>query len=361
VPSPRSASSAFVRGLTLAVALPAVSLAQARTAPKVLLFYDMEGISGINRQSQTMYPTPEYQEARKLLTGDVNAAIRGLKAAGAGTIIVTDAHGSGNGAEPDILVGQMDERATFEFRDQPWDPYSEGPNASYQAIVCIGMHARANTPGFLAHTYTIEPAFRVNGVDLTETDIIGISAMRFGTPVIMVSGDDVLERQIKEHFPNAEYGLVKRAKGMADAQLLSEPEARANIERAAKAALAKLATFKPYVMRAPFRFEMSFQNEAQAERAADAPGLTRVNARTLAFTASDFIGGYERSKELISLAGGDRSALLMQVVRSRPDGQAILDEYRKRLIMRWIEPEAYAKAHPGPKVVEKKKRFHGDS
>jgi len=77
----------------------------------------------------------------------VNAAIRGLEAAGAGTLIVTDAHGSGSGAGPDILLGEMDARATFAFRDHPRDPYSEGPNASYQAIVCTGMHARASTPG----------------------------------------------------------------------------------------------------------------------------------------------------------------------------------------------------------------------
>ena len=69
---------------------------------------------------------------------------------GAGNITVTDAHGSGNSLEPDILLDEMDKHASFEFRDVDFDPYSDVPDPKYQAIVCIGMHARANTSGFLA-------------------------------------------------------------------------------------------------------------------------------------------------------------------------------------------------------------------
>ena len=88
------------------------------------------------------------------------------------------------------------------------------------AIVCIGMHARANTNGFLAHTYTYEPAFRVNGLDITETQIIALSAARWGVPVIMVSGDDVLETQLRPEFPDLEYAVVKTAKGRALVQFI---------------------------------------------------------------------------------------------------------------------------------------------
>jgi hypothetical protein len=31
------------------------------------------------------------------------------------------------------------------------------------------MHARAGSRGFLAHTYTLEPSFHVDGVDITES------------------------------------------------------------------------------------------------------------------------------------------------------------------------------------------------
>jgi D-amino peptidase len=173
--------SLLYRTLVLQLLLVAAAFAQQR--PRVLVFYDMEGISGINREQQTGFSHPDqYQPARRFLTGVVNAAIRGLVEGGAGAITVTDAHGSGNVDEPDILLDQMDKHAELEFRDMDFDPYSDVPDPKYQAIVCIGMHARANTPGFLAHTFTLEPACRVNGLDITETEIIAHSAARFGVP-----------------------------------------------------------------------------------------------------------------------------------------------------------------------------------
>src|SRR5262245_23412913 len=189
--------------------------ATAPAAPRVLVYVDMEGSSGISRSRQVLYPNPEYFASRRFLTSDVNAAIRGLKAGGAGEIVVTDAHGSGNSEEPDVIVANMDKRATFLFRDAEYDPYVDALDSSYQAIVCIGMHARAGTQGFMAHTVTVEPTYIVNGVPITETALIALSAARYGIPVIMVAGDNVLRDQIKEELPQAEYAVVKNARGRA--------------------------------------------------------------------------------------------------------------------------------------------------
>ena len=117
--------AAIRRGLVFAVILPFAAGAQSKK-PRVLLYYDMEGLSGISRESQTSFRNPkDYQPAREFLTGDVNAAIRGLVAGGAGEIVVTDAHGSGN-PDPDILLDKMDKRATFgdhrPFRGEVRDP-----------------------------------------------------------------------------------------------------------------------------------------------------------------------------------------------------------------------------------------------
>src|ERR1051325_5795249 len=172
---------------------------QSTAKPKVLLLYDMEGISGVNRIAQLSYPNPEYQEARHLLTEDVNAAIRGLKAGGAGEIVVIDGHGSGNWLEPDIILSDMDKRAVMGFRDTPFDPYASA-DASFQAIVSIGAHASTGKPGFAAHTRARISAYKVNGVEFTETSIMALTAMPFNVPIIMVSGDDVLQTQIKEQF-----------------------------------------------------------------------------------------------------------------------------------------------------------------
>src|ERR1700690_3680066 len=77
--------------------------------PKILIIYDMEGVSGVTHYEMLWFQRPEeYAKGRESLTSDVNAAIRGLAAGGAGSIWVQDGHGSGNANEPDLLLAKMD-------------------------------------------------------------------------------------------------------------------------------------------------------------------------------------------------------------------------------------------------------------
>src|SRR5207245_782905 len=141
------------------------------------------------------------------------------------SIWIQDGHGSGNVKEPDLLVDKMDPHAQFDFFDRDFDPYDTGIDGSVDAIVCIGMHARANTDGFEAHTVTDRISYRINGVDFTETHIVALSAARWGIPVIMVSGDNLLGEQLKPDFPELEYAVVKTAKSRALAEPLPSAEA----------------------------------------------------------------------------------------------------------------------------------------
>ena len=151
--------------------------------PKILISYDMEGVSGALTPDYVLFDKPaQYAIGRKALTSDVNAAIRGLVKGGAGSIWVQDAHGSGNAYEPDLLVSEMDPHASFDFRSHSYDPYSTGIDGSVDAIVCIGAHARANTPGFMAHTVTFDVDFRVNDVEFSEIHLVAASAARWGIP-----------------------------------------------------------------------------------------------------------------------------------------------------------------------------------
>lgn len=332
-------------------------------APKVLIIYDMEGVSGIDRESYTSSSHPDYAQGRRWLTSDVNAAIRGLKAGGAGAVWAQDGHGSGNTAEPDLLLDQMDPRATFDFRDRDFDPYSTGLDGSLAAIVCIAMHARANTPGFLAHTYTLEPSFRVNGAELTETHIIALSAARWGIPVIMVSGDDVLGEQLRPDFPELEYATVKTARGRAKAEPFPQDEVGRRIESAARRAMEKFLAgrFRPYYQAPPFVFELGFQNADQTERTMRDKSIERVNDTTVRFTKPTFVEGYEFSKHLIALAASERLSLLVRLVNRHPDGKKMMEEYRRLLLERWLEPEKLPEWARDKPPAPPKKRFHGDN
>ena len=57
---------------------------------------DMEGVSGIVTWQQVNgSPDPMYQEGRRLYTEEINAAVRGAKAAGATEVVAVDCHGAG--------------------------------------------------------------------------------------------------------------------------------------------------------------------------------------------------------------------------------------------------------------------------
>jgi D-amino peptidase len=352
--------SAAVLGLCLA--LPP-TFARAASPPRILIIYDMEGVSGIDREALTDSRSPAYPEGRRFLTSDVNAAVRGLKAGGAGAIWVQDGHGSGNANEPDVFVDQMDPRATFDFREFDFDPYSTGLDGSLDAIVCIAMHARGETHGFLAHTWTIEPTFQVNGVPLTETQIIALSAARWGVPVIMTSGDDVLGKQLETALPDLEYATVKKAISRAKAEPLPQEEVQKRIEAAAKKAMEKLLAgrYRPYYIQPPLVFEIGFQNAAQASRARADKSVDPAGDKAVRFTAPSFVEGYEKSKHLISLASSERTSLLVGLLRQSSEGQKVLERYRELLIQRWLEPDKvpdWAREEPAPPP---KKRFHGDN
>lgn len=328
-------------------------------APKVLIYVDMDGSSGVAIPQQVLYPNPEYFASRRFITADLNAAIRGLEAGGAGEIVVTDAHGSGNTESPDVIVERMDKRATFLYRDAEYDPYIDALDSSYQAIVCVGMHARAGSRGFMAHTVTLEPIYTVNGKRITESALIALSAARFGIPVIMVAGDDVLGEQIREELPNAEYAVVKRAVARARADTLPQAQVQAAIERAARAAIEKLGAFTPYPVAPSYRFEIGYQNIRQADLAGTIPGSERRDSLTLAYETATFAEGYQKSLRMTNVATLDRLRWLATVVRGRPDSKAIMRSYLDILVTNWLEPEKLPK--PARAAASAKRRYWGDT
>jgi len=340
-----------------ALVAPAVLHAQ---PPRVLIIYDMEGITGVITPSYERFGAPEYPTGRESLTADVNAAIRGLKAGGAGAIWVEDGHGSGNSEEPDLLVDKMDRGATFDFRDYRYDPYSTGIDGSVDAIICIGMHARARSTGFMAHTSTFDVAWRVNGVDLTETQIVALSGARWGIPVIMVSGDNVLKDQLAPDFPELQYAVVKEAKSLSSAEGVPRAEADRRIEQAAHEAMARLLAgkFRPYYLPPPYDFRLSFRTAEQGRLASLTRGVSEDGPLGVRFESATFIDGYNIAKDVISHALNPLP-LLLRVLRRQPGGDSAIKQWRD-LIWQQIDPGTLPPWALPPPPSDQKKRYYGD-
>jgi D-amino peptidase len=167
---------------------------------KVLLLYDMEGVSGAAKPADVNFGSPSYPATRESLSEDVNAAIRGLLKAGATEVVITDGHGSGN-PEPDYLLDTLPKGARFDLRDMPYDPYIETMDESFDAMVAIAMHGRAGGRAFLAHTYYGHTRWLMAGHDMNESMLVAASAARFDIPLVLVTGDDVLRDETTAFSP----------------------------------------------------------------------------------------------------------------------------------------------------------------
>jgi D-amino peptidase len=253
---------------------------------KVFISVDMEGISGLINWDETSQGGPDYPLFRKLMTEEANAAIEGAMQAGATEIVVRDAHDSARNILPDLL--RPEARLIREWNG----PLSmmEGIDKTFDAVVFIGNHARAGTPNaVLKHTMSLS-LFDVilNGVRLPEAAWNAAIAGYFDVPVVFLSGDTAICKQIQEIIGPIETVAVKDGMGPA-ASMIHPRKAQEMIQKGVAAGLRNLKAYKPYKPSSPYKLEIVFNDENLARRASYIPGADRTGERSVAFTSSDFM------------------------------------------------------------------------
>ncbi len=296
---------AAVLAFVLVLAAPPSSAqVKGKTPFKVFISVDMEGIWGVVHADQTSPGTAEYGAARKWMATDVNAAVQGAISAGATEVVVNDSHGSMRNIDP----GDLDPRSTLITGSPKPLSMMQGIDASFAACLFIGYHAKAGTQdAILDHTISssVVRGIKVNGVELPELGLNALIAGYYGVPVVLVSGDTAVCRQTSEVLGKDVVTVaVKEAYGRTAAKLAPADEIRGMIESGVKAALAKLGSAKPFKMQGPYAFELMYHVSAQADMGAMIPGAKRVDARTLSFTADDYIQGFRTLRAMISIAPG---------------------------------------------------------
>ena len=289
--------------MTLGLAL-CLSFAAGQQKPplKVFISVDMEGISGIVHGDQTTPGTAEYANGCAWMVADVNAAVEGALAAGATEVVVNDSHGSMRNINPALLHPRA---ILISGTPKPLS-MMQGVDASFAACLLIGYHAKAGTAdAILDHTISgsVVRAVRVNGVELPELGLNAAIAGYYGVPVVLVSGDAAVCRQAGEILGKEVITVaVKEAYGRMAAKLVPMSEARQKITAGVKEALGKAVSTKPYKLTAPYKFELEYHVSAQADMGAMIPGVKRVDARALGFTADDYIQGFRTLRALIAIA-----------------------------------------------------------
>jgi len=271
---------------------------------KILIAADMEGITGVTHWDQVSSTHPEYGRFRRLMTADVNAAIRGAFDAGADEIIVTDGHSSGR----NLLIEDLDPRVRLNAGSPAPLSMVQGVDEGVDGVMFVGYHARIGAAdAILEHTWSDERVANlwINGRLFGEAGLNGGVCGHFGVPVIMASGDQTLCAEGIEFFGDIETAVVKKAHGRMAAECLPPPVSQQLIYDAARRAVLRLAAGQapsPFVVPAPVTLTLEFVQSEMADKAAILPGTTRTHDRKVEYTAQDMLTIYRVFRVLLALA-----------------------------------------------------------
>jgi len=245
---------------------------------KIYILTDLEGVCGVYRFEQTReYGTPANIEARRLLMGEINAAVRGAFDGGATRVVVQDGH---DGSKS-FFLEELDERA--EVVMGIFSPYDIVLRQGFDGAFLLGFHSMSHTKrGILCHTqssltwdnYWIND--RLAGEIYQSAILLGACDI----PVLMVTGDDKTVREARD-FLGDDIVTVQVKTGLArEAALMYSPKrARALIYEGAKEAMKRVGKIKPCKPKFPLKIRWQFKDSGIVDRyKGDAK---RIDATTL--------------------------------------------------------------------------------
>ncbi len=259
---------------------------------KYFIMTDLEGPAGVNRWAQTREgETPEKAAAMRLLTGEVNAAIDGIRDADPeAEVVVWDGHGAGGG----LLFEAIHPAAKVIMHGQGMGaPHTL--DATYDALLFIGQHAMAGTPNApLCHTYSSRTIhhYKLNGTLVGEIACVSAMAGAFNVPAIFLSGDDKACAEARVLIPNIKTAPTKEGLGIELALHLSPERARGEIRSGARHAVHSMAQIHPVALTAPYELEVRMLEGCSIGRYLER-GYVRVDASTVVRRTLDLISLFQ--------------------------------------------------------------------
>lgn len=291
----------------------------------VFISVDIEGITGLVSWSQCSRPdglSYDYQFARRMMSHDVNAAIRGARAAGAGRIVVKDSHGNSK----NLLIEDLEpgiELISGHGGSLPGggtDGMMQGVDGTFDAAILVGYHAMAGTPrGVMEHTITGSiHRITINGIPVGEMGLAAGVAGRYGVPLVAVTSDEAGCAEIAALLPGVRTAAVKEGLSRYQARMLHPSVTGPMIEATVRAALtgpaALPAATEPGLVRAdelargvfapegPLTVRVEFNRSEEADKCGRLPLVRRVDGYAVEGTFPDFKSAHDAIWLLVDLS-----------------------------------------------------------
>ncbi len=272
---------------------------------KILIAADMEGISGVVNWEQVKPGTSEWQRFRRIMTDDVNAAISGALEAGVEEIMVSDGHWNSD----NIMIDLLNPRATYNYGTPRPLSMVAGIDQGVDAVFFIGFHARVGTQAaVLDHTWSniVVGNVWLNEQIVGETGLNAALAGHFNVPVLMISGDQAVNKEARDLIPGIQTVVVKQAIGRYAANCLHPKQAQKLIQEGARLAVQAFQNGKGsevFKVKQPVQAKIELKSTELADRAQIVPGVQRISAKDIVFVAEDMPTAFQTFKTVVALAG----------------------------------------------------------
>lgn len=271
---------------------------------RVFISGDIEGITGIVSWSQCGRPNSDHYDwefARRMYTHDINAAIRGARAAGATTVVVKDGHNTGK----NLLIDQLEPGTELiSGYGSGLNGMMEGIDSSYGAAMLVGYHAMAGTTnGVLEHALVGGlHRFWINGREEGEMAASAGVAGAYGVPLVMVSSDQAGCKEAKGLVPGIVTYATKTGLGRVQAHLKHPSVTGPGIEAAAQKAVSSAKSIKPLVYKGPVTMRVELNSSDSADLAATLESVKRLDAYTVEFKRPTFLAAHSMAYTVFQLA-----------------------------------------------------------
>lgn len=250
---------------------------------KILIMTDLEGVAGVvSFEDQTGPNSRYYEAAKKLLTGEVNAAVEGLLQAGVEEVLVVDGHGAGGIQFEDLHP------AARLLHGRPLAPWTSlaGEFKNYDACMIIGQHAMAGVQtSNMNHTQNSRAIdyYKLNGRKVGEIAQFALFCGAVGVPMIFLSGEEDACREAEAFIQGITTVSVKQGLSRHSAISLSAPEAHRRIRVGVAQAIGRQHThpIPPMVWDDPYDLEIRYFSTADADARAAQPGVERIDSQTI--------------------------------------------------------------------------------
>lgn len=261
---------------------------------RIFIAADIEGCTGVVHHDQLFEGRPRYQEARRLMTEDINAAIKGALQQDPDALFVV---GDGHAEMRNVILEDLHPSAELVVGSAHPDNkplcQCEGIDNSHDITFLVGFHSRAGTTnGLLSHTLIGGEIYRfkINDEVVGEAAIAEAICASFAAPVGLIVGNSELEAECAQTLAGGyEFVSTKRTLGRTAAICRSPSATRPDISNAAARAVEKFRAgeLKHRQFSEGICMQVEFFKPESALRAARFDGIELTEERTISVTSTD--------------------------------------------------------------------------